>query len=294
MNIIILGAGAIGSLYGAKLSKLNDVTLVARKKHADKINKNCLKITGVENKKYKLNASTKIKKIDDNSLIVLSTKIYDSEKAIRPIKNLIKKKNIILCLQNGYGSEDIVKKIIGKKCLVLRGVTAVGTSFLKPGVIKINNVGYTAIEKSKKSKEIVENFSECGLKGHVAKNIKEDVWKKLILNCVLNPLTAILSIKNMTIYDSRLESVRKHIIMECINVANKDGIKFNYKKISDMIDRIRQSDNLSSMYQDVLKGRKTEIDYLNGAVVELGKKYNIKCPVNESLVAMIKFLENKY
>jgi 2-dehydropantoate 2-reductase len=294
MNIIILGAGAIGSLYGAKLSKLNDVTLVARKKHADKINKNCLKITGVENKKYKLNASTKIKKIDDNSLIVLSTKIYDSEKAIRPIKNLIKKKNIILCLQNGYGSEDIVKKIIGKKCLVLRGVTAVGTSFLKPGVIKINNVGYTAIEKSKKSKEIVENFSECGLKGHVAKNIKEDVWKKLILNCVLNPITAILKIKNMEIANKNLESLKKEIINECIKVAKKDGVNFKYHFIEEGINRIRKSDNLSSMYQDILKGRKTEIDYLNGAVVELGKKYNIKCPVNESLVAMIKFLENKY
>ena len=82
MNILILGAGAIGSLYGAKLSKLNDVTLVARKEHVDKINKDGLEIEGLENNTYKLKATTKINKIKDNTLKLLTTKVYDSKKAI--------------------------------------------------------------------------------------------------------------------------------------------------------------------------------------------------------------------
>ena len=114
MEVVILGAGAIGSLYGAKLSKFNDVTLVARKKHADIINKKGLKITGVESKTYRLKAATRIGKIEKNTLVILTTKVYDNEKAINSIKNLIKKNNIILVLQNGYGSEEVVKKIIGK------------------------------------------------------------------------------------------------------------------------------------------------------------------------------------
>ena len=291
MDIIILGAGAIGSLYGAKLSKLNDVVLVARKNHADITNRKGLKITGFENKTYRLKAIPKIKKVEKNTLIILTTKVYDSEKAIKQIKKLLRKDAVILCLQNGYGSEEVVKKIIGKKCLVLRGITAVGTSFLKPGTIKMNNVGYTAIEKSWKSKEIAENFFECGLKAYVSKNIKEDVWKKLFMNCVLNPITGIFKIKNYKIADKKLKPLRDEIIKECIAVAEKDGFKFSFKSVESIIDRVRKSKNYSSMYQDLLKGKKTEIDYLNGAVVELGKKYRVKCPVNESLVGMIKFLE---
>ena len=293
MDIIILGAGAIGSLYGAKLSKLNDVVLVARKNHADIINRKGLKITGFENKTYRLKAMPKIKKIEKNTLIILTTKVYDSEKAIKPIKNLLKKNNIVLCLQNGYGSEEIVKKIIGKKCTVLRGVTSVGTNFLKPGAIKMNNIGYTAIEKSRKSQEIAQNFSECGLKAYVSKNIKKDVWKKLFMNCVLNPITGIFKIRNYEIVDEKLRPLRDEITKECIAVAKKDGFKFSFKSVESIIDRVRKSNNYSSMYQDLLKGKKTEIDYLNGAVVRLGKKYGIKCPINESLVMMIKYLENK-
>jgi 2-dehydropantoate 2-reductase len=293
MNVIILGAGAIGSLYGAKLSKLNDVTLVARKEHADMINENGLKITGVEEKTYKLRARTAIDSIEDDALIILTTKVYDSEKTVDSIKNFVKKNNVVLCLQNGYGSEEIVKKIVGKKCLVLRGVTAVGTSFLEPGVIKMNNIGYTAIEKSPKSEEIADNFSECKLKGYVSENIKEDVWRKLILNCVLNPITAILKIKNREIVHESLKPLRRSIIRECIEVAKKDGFDFDFESIEEMIDRIRNSDNYSSTYQDIFKGKRTEIDYLNGAVAKLGKKYGTDCKVNEGLAGMIRFLESQ-
>lgn len=291
MKIIILGAGAIGSLYGAKLSRLNDIVLVARKKHADTINRRGLKITGVENRTYRLKAATRMKKIEKNSLIILTTKVYDSGNAINQIKKLLREDTIILCLQNGYGSEEVVKKIVGKKCLVLRGVTAVGTSFLKPGIIKMNNIGYTAIEKSRKSKEISENFDRCGLKAYVSKNIMEDVWKKLFMNCVLNPITGIFKIKNKEIAHESLRPLRTAVIKECLAVAKKDGFNFSFKFVEDILDRVRKSDNYSSMYQDLLKGNRTEIDYLNGAVVKLGKKYGIKCPVNESLVGMIKFLE---
>ena len=103
MKIIILGAGAIGSLFGAKLSKSNNVILIGRKQHVDKINKNGLKITGLENKKYKLTAKTKINKIEKNTLILLTTKVYDNKKAINKIKNLVKKDTIIQCIQNGLG-----------------------------------------------------------------------------------------------------------------------------------------------------------------------------------------------
>ena len=293
MKIIVLGAGAIGSLYGSKLSSLNKVTLIARKSHADEINKNGLRIIGLENKTFNIKAVTKIKNIEKNTLILLTSKVYDNEKSIIGIKNLIKNDTIILCLQNGLCSEDIVKKIVGKKCLVLRGVTNFGAVFLKPGVVEYKNYSYTSIEKSRASGKIAENFKQCGLNGFVSSNIKFDMWKKLVFNCVLNPVTAILKIENRVITDERLDSLKKLIADECVKVAEKDGINFKIDFVRTINIEFKNSRNVSSMRQDLMKGKKTEIDYLNGAVASLGKKYGVNCPVNESLADIIKFLEKK-
>lgn len=288
MNIIVLGAGAIGSLYGAKLSKLNDVTLVARQKHINKINNDGLKIVGIEENVYKLKATAKIENIENNTLILLTTKVHDNKKAIDPIKDLIKKDTIILCMQNGLYSENIVKSIVGDRCLVLRGITNVGATFLEPGKVQFSNLSSTKIENSNISEELAENFDKCGLKCSVSENIKQDIWKKLILNCVLNPVSAILRVENGKIADERLNTLKKLIVDECLKVAEKDDVRFDIDFVKIINDAIKDSRNLSSMHQDVLKGKKTEIDYLNGAVVELGKKYGIECPVNEALVVIVK------
>ncbi len=292
MNIIVLGAGAIGSFYGAKLSKLNDVVLIARKEHTDAINRNGLKIVGLENKTYKVKAAEKISRIEKNTLVILTTKAQDSEKAVKSIKNLVRNDTIILCLQNGLYSENIVKKTVGKRCLVLRAITNFGAIFLKPRVIDYKSYSFTSIEKSPKSKEIANNFSKCGLNGYVSSDIKYDMWKKLVFNCVLNPLTAILRIENKGICDERLNPLKKLIIDECVKVAEKDGIKFDIDFLNVLNEEFKSSRNISSMQQDMIKGNKTEIDYLNGAVVKLGKKYGVECPVNEAFVNIIKRIEN--
>ena len=293
MKIIVLGAGAIGSLFGAKLSKLNDVTLIARKEHADAINRKGLKMIGLENRIYNVKAATKVKKIEENTLILLATKVNGSEKAIKGIKNLIRKDTIILCLQNGLYSENIVKKIVGNGCLVLRAITNFGAIFLKPGVVDYKSCSLASIEKSPRSNEITGNFAKCGLSGCVSSNIKYDMWKKLVFNCVLNPLTAILKIENRGICDERLNPLKKLVIDECIKVAEKDGIKFDIDFLKTLNEEFRQSQNISSMQQDLIKGKKTEIDYLNGAVAGLGRKYGIECPVNEALAAIIKSMKSQ-
>ncbi|MBI2542022.1 2-dehydropantoate 2-reductase [Candidatus Woesearchaeota archaeon] len=291
MDIIIFGAGAIGSLYGAKLSKLNEVTLIGRKEHIGKINKHGLRITGLENKRYHLNALTGIEKIGKDTLIVLTTKAQDSKKAISSIKHLVRKDTTILCLQNGLYSENAVKSIIKNKCLVLRAVTNFGAAFLNPGAVKYNSYSYTAIEKSKKSREIALNFRQCGLNGYVSKNIRQDMWKKLVLNCVLNPITSILRVENKLISDRRLDALKELVAGECIAVAKKDGIIFEFDFVKEINSTFKNSTNTSSMLQDLMKGRKTEIGYLNGAVAELGRKYGVKCPANEALTKLIKEIE---
>jgi len=293
MKIIVLGAGAIGSLYGAKLSQLNDVVLIGKWKHADSINKNGLKITGLENKTYKIRAATKIGKIKDGTVILLTIKAQDNEKAIKSIKHLLGKNTIIICLQNGLYSENIVKNVVGKKCLVLRAITNFGAVFLKPGIIGYKFYSYTSIEKSPESRGIAENFSRCGLNAHVSNDIRYDMWKKLIFNCIVNPLTAILKVENKGICDEKLNPLKRLIIGECLKVAEKDGISFDINFLDALHNEFKSSINVSSMQQDLIKGKKTEIGYLNGAVAGMGRKFGIKCPVNEALLSLIRFLESE-
>jgi len=291
MKIIVLGAGGIGSLVGGFLSKNNDVVLICREKHVNEINKNGLMLNGAVNENFKVEAATKIDSIDENDLIILSTKATDNEKTLNEIKNLIKKNNVILCLQNGLGNEVQIKRIID--CKIVRAITTAGTIFLDPGKIECSNLGDIFVEESKDSEKIVDLMNKSGLKAQVSPNIKDRIWKKLIVNCVMNPLTAIFRVKNGDL--AKCPDLIKSIVHELILVANKEGLNYSEEEVFENIMNIIKESKLnkSSMLQDIIKGRKTEIDFLNGAVVELGKKYNINCPVNDSLVGIIRFLENK-
>ena len=289
MKIIILGAGGIGSLVGALLSKENDVLLIGREEHANKINKNGLEISGCINENFKVKASTEIKDIEDNALIILSTKVVDSENSIKKIKNLIKKNTTILCLQNGLGSEEIVKNIAN--CKVIRGITTAGTTFLEPGKVICSNIGNIYLEESEISKKILNILNKAGLKAEISANIEERIWKKLIVNCVMNTLSAIFKVENRAL--RHVPDLIRSIIQELVTVAEKEDFKFDEKETFGMVMEIieKSGKNKSSMLQDILKGRKTEIDFLNGKIVELAEKHNVKVPVNRTLVRMVKFME---
>ena len=123
MEIIVLGAGAIGSLYGAKLAAYNDVTLVGRPKHVAAINCDGLRMEGIESQIVRIPARTEIERIGPDALIILTTKVADSRAALRPIAPLVRDDTTILCLQNGIGSERIARTALGDRGIVLRGIT---------------------------------------------------------------------------------------------------------------------------------------------------------------------------
>lgn len=291
MDIVILGAGAIGSVYGAKLSTAHDVTLVARPSHADAINTHGLRVTGIEDRTYRVRAVTEVDALAPDALVVLTTKVSDTPAAIQPIARLVGPETTILCVQNGLYSENLVKAIVGDRCLVLRAITHFGAIFRTPGVVELKVAASTRIEQSPRSAAIADAFTRCGLDGQVTDRIKDEMWQKLVVNCVINPINAITRAEVGAIADERLRPLKQLIVDECRAVAARDGVEL----AADFVDRIdRQyapSRNLSSMQQDLVKGRRTEIDFLNGAVVALGAQYAIACPVNQALTMIIKAME---
>jgi 2-dehydropantoate 2-reductase len=291
-RIFILGAGAIGSIYGAILSEKTDVSLVGNKAHVEAINTQGLTIVGDTKRVFFPRAATEIKSIPEKALILLTTKTYDSAEAIKRIRKLLKKDTVILVLQNGIGSEEIVRQLVAEKGTILRGLTTMAAEFLKPGRIKFWS-GETIIESHCDSRKIVNIFNQCGLKSRLSNNINTEVWNKLVLNCVVNPLTALFHLRNCEILGESLRNVRHSIVRECVKVAEAEGIVLPQQLAGTIDKQLAHYTNFSSMYQDLAKGNRTEIDFLNGKIVELGKKHHIQTPVNETLVSFIKFLERE-
>jgi len=293
MNIIILGAGAIGSVYGAKLSRLHRVTLVGGAAHVDAIQRDGLLMEGNTTGTFRLSASTTVEAIEPGTLILLTTKVNNNAAAIRPIVEKLPEAVTIVCVQNGLYSEDIVKTLVGDRALVLRAITQVGGVLVRPGVVDNTVVGYTLLESHSQSSMIAELLTAAGLDGRIITDIKKEMWRKAVFNCVINPTTSLLGCEVGGIADPRLNELKQQIIDECVAVAKADGVVFDDDFIA-LIDKVfAGARTIASMRQDLMKGRKTEIDHMNGAVADLGRKYGIPCPVNAAMTTMIHYLENR-
>ena len=298
MNIVIFGAGSIGSLFGGLLSKRNNVVLIGRKSHVQAITKSNLKITGKTKLNVKISAEDSIKKINFlPELLILTVKSFDTENAIKEAKPLIGKGTIVLSLQNGLDNIDKIKKYIDHKKIII-GVTTHGALFCRPGLIKHTGKGATILgelngKKTNRINKIVELFNRAGIETIASKNINQELWAKAIVNSSINPLSAIFDCKNGCLLENPiLEKFVEKICEESTNIANMNGIKLLSK---DMIEKTKEvirktSENYSSMYQSIEKSRETEIDSINGKLVLIGKKYNVDVSLNEALIYSVKSL----
>jgi 2-dehydropantoate 2-reductase len=266
------------------------VTLVGNKAHVDAVNSNGLSISGDVNATFHVQADTEIRQIPEETLIFLTTKAYDSEKATRKVRRLLKKDTVILVMQNGLGNEEVVKHAVGSKAQVLRGITTMAAELFKHGKVRYWK-GETTIEHSAAAKKVAQTMNASSLKTSLSKNIKHEIWSKLVVNSVVNPLTAVFRVRNREIGAQSLATVRHQIVRECVQVGKAEGIAFP-RDLEQEIDReILAYNNFSSMCQDMMKRKKTEIDFLNGKIVELGRKHGVSTPVNATLVDFIKFME---
>jgi len=289
----VLGAGAIGSLYGAKLAAANEVTLIGRAAHVTAINSRGLRIEGIEPQLVRIRAATAVEQIGANALILLTTKVPGSVAALAPLAPLMRDDTTILCLQNGLGSERIARDALGGRGLVLRGIIQFGATFKEPGVIQHMTTGYTVIEQHQRSNRVAAVLTAAGLDGRVSPNIARDVWHKLILNCVVNPITAILGCEVGGIANPQLDALKQLVIDECVAVAATQSLTFEVNFLRQITEVFGPSRNIASMLQDLRRGRVTEIDYLNGAVAALGAGQGAPCPVNDALTAIIKAMEER-
>ncbi|NLY71806.1 MAG: 2-dehydropantoate 2-reductase [Clostridiales bacterium] len=303
MKIVIIGAGAMGSLYGAKLSTVptNEVYLLdVWKDHVDAINSNGLLIEqGGEFIKYdKVKASTDAASVGVCDLAIIFVKSTLTSQAVKSNKAVFGPQTIALTLQNGLGNIELISQEVNKENIIA-GTTAHGATMLGPGKIRHAGVGKTIIgeldgNSSERIEKLAQNFNEAELETEVSSNVLGLIWDKLLVNVGINALTGITGLHNGELLDyPEIEEILEKAVKEGAEVARKKNIQLGF---SDPVAHTKEvcratAANKSSMLQDLLNRKQTEIDMINGAIVEEGKQLGVDTPVNSVLTNLVKFFQ---
>ena len=304
MRIVVVGSGAIGSLYGAFLSRLEDteVILVGRNPHISAIQANGLAIRGILGEhQFSLKAIKNASEVDKADLVIVTTKTYDTLAAAKSAKHLINAGAIMLLIQNGLGTEELVAKELNTT-KVLRATTCMGALRTSPGIVTATGCGLTEIgSRYPENMELVEKLTKMmkkvGFDVRASNNIEGVVWTKTLVNCGINPVGALTGLSNGEVYRNRaLRGLIVRLVEEAVQVVEALGVELTTE------DPVRYAlgtakatgDNINSMLQDLRAGKRTEIDAITGEVIRLAKQYGIETPSSEAVYALVKALESKY
>jgi len=310
MKIGIVGPGAMGGLFGGLLARVGqDVWLIDNHKdRAEKINREGLVIEASETleaiqpKKeiIKIRATTEPREVGSCDLVILFVKAYDTEEATRNSLPLGGSKTVWLTLQNGLGNMERIGRIVGET-RVIGGITYQGSTVLDVARIRHAGYGKTVIgeiggAESERIKSISEIFNGAGIDTEISENIEGFLWGKLLINAAINPLTAITRVRNGQLLESPyLRQTMRVIVEEAVPVPLKKGIQLPYQAVFEKVEEscYASRDNISSMLQDILRKRRTEIDFINGAIVSEAEKIEISTPLNRAVWNLVKFLEGR-
>jgi len=301
--IAILGSGAMGSVFGGKLAEAGeDVVLIDPwREHVEEINDRGLGIEGVGGtRRIRIKAVTSPQQVEDEvKLIIVFVKSQQTETAVKGAAQIIEDDTLVMTLQNGLGNAETIAKIVGVE-RTMAGVTANGATLLGPGNVRHVALGDTTIGslsgKITNIEEIAHILTKAGLPTKLSDDVREEIWGKLIVNVGINALTAVLRVPNGYLVEHKsTEKLLEMAVKEAMEVSRAEGIELKDDPLvhCKMVAE-NTAKNLSSMYQDVTNRRRTEIDYINGAIARGGKKYGIKTPVNEILVKLVKAIEEGY
>lgn len=299
MHIAVLGAGAIGSVFAGTLSSEHTVTLVGHDTdHLRAIQAEGLTITdpdGVTSSSA-VTATTDHSTVTGADVLLVAVKSYDTRSAMADVADFVRDVPV-LTLQNGLGNVETISEFVRSE-QVLGGTTTNGAYVVEPGHVNHTGWGQTAIGRmwgptDPLVEDLADTFRSVGFETSVESAIERAIWEKVVINVGINPTTALARVPNGHLDRTPPgEQLLESAVREAERVAVAEGIEFS----TDMVDRTRSvardtSSNRSSMLQDIESGSKTEIEALNGAIVDRAATHGIEVPVNQTLTDLVRLLE---
>lgn len=295
MKTAVLGAGAVGCFYGGMLARAGrEVMLVGRPQHVAAIERDGLRMDTLTFKEcVKVGASTTAAAIAGARLVLCCVKSNDSLQAAAEMAPHLASDAIVLSLQNGYDNAERLQAALGRP--VHPAVVYVATEMAGPGHLRHHGRGELVIGPFAESAEVVAEFALAGVPVQVADNVAGQLWAKLIINCVYNGLSAITQLPYGRIAPGEgISGVMEDIVAECLAVATADGIEVpgNIRAAVAGIARSMATQK-SSTAHDVARGRKSEIDHINGYVLRRAAVHGIATPANRAVHALVRLLEDR-
>jgi 2-dehydropantoate 2-reductase len=293
-SAVVLGAGAVGSYLGARLSRVVPTLLVGRAAHVRAIRERGLRLTGLVDERVELDAAEEAPPLGPRSLVLVAVKLRDLEAAAAVLAERARGEVTILCCQNGLDPDARLRRALDDRLrgglTVLRALTAAGLNLVRPGEVEYWGGGLT-FPAAEEARPAVDLFRGAGVEVAVEAEFGRAVWLKFCVNCVVNPLSAILGVRNREVAAPELATLRRAIVDEVARCAADAGVALA-ADLHEAVDRaISGSNNRNSMLQDVAYGRPTEVDDLNGLVVRLAAERGRDAPACRTVTLLVKFLE---
>lgn len=298
MRVAVFGAGAMGSWIGALLTKAgHDVTLVARPDHAAIVNAQGLRVSGKTEAHVRPKAVTTAAEAAVPDFLILSVKAHTTARALLDARPLLGQRTLVLSLQNGLGNLERIAEAADER-RTFAAVTTHGVTHVEPGHVRHTGVGYFRVgspyNEHARARELAQLFRDAGLDAESNDRILGEVWAKVVINASINPLTAITGLPNGALLEiASLRELMQRVVEECIDVARAEGAPLPDEDLLLRARRVAEltAANKSSMLQDIERGRPTEIDAICGEIVERGLRHGVDTPVNMTLRALVRGIE---
>lgn len=309
MKILIVGLGALGTVFATALKSSGEIVFgLTKGKYINSFKDRKTKMIGLFGNKEALldGIFSSVEEISSEAfdLIIVTVKSFDTEEVIKQIAPIVKENTLVLLAQNGYGNYEIAKRCFGRERVILSRIIF-GARLIEIGYAEVTVFGdqivigqpEEAVSEDKLA-HISEIFNKAGLPTRVSKDVYKILWDKILYNCALNPLGALLECPYGDLAkDEYSREIMNGIIDEIFSVAKAHQIELNWNNPEQYRRHFYEklvpptAKHFPSMFYDLKGGKRTEIDALNGAIVNLGSEKNIDTPINKTIVNLIKAKE---
>ncbi|HXF55116.1 MAG TPA: 2-dehydropantoate 2-reductase [Hyphomicrobiaceae bacterium] len=307
-QVAVIGAGAMGGLFGGLLAEGGlDVTLVDPwSEHVSAINARGLRIVGVGgDRNIPIKATDDASTITSADVVLFQCKTFANEAAARSVKHLFNGGTVAISFQNGLGNEETLGRILGAEN-VLGGLTAQAGLVEGPGVVRNFGdlptvIGEMSGGLSDRARSLADAFTRHGLPTTASANIKRDKWKKLLGNVALGAVSAVTDLRSFEIMRvPELQEIVFRAVDEAAAVAKAEGVALDGREAREILLRLVDTRgggtgaSKSSMREDIIRRRRTEIDSIHGAVQRLARRHGVATPTIDTMIALVKGMQSNY
>jgi 2-dehydropantoate 2-reductase len=302
-NIAVVGAGALGSYFGGVLARAgHQVTLIGRASHVDAVKRDGLRLLGSDREeRVSLSAAVDVSAVRGAGLVLFCVKSFDTETAAAAMAPDLSSDAVVLSLQNGVDNPERIGRHIRNQ--VIPVLVYVGANIPTPGSVRHTGGSNIVIGQLQAARQTAPDgdllaglaalFGGAGLNVKISDDIEADLWIKLLMNCTYNAISALgRSAYGRMVAMPEVNAIMREAAAEVVAVARAKGIRLPDDIVETAMKLAEEMpQTMSSTAQDIARGRSTEIAYLNGAVSQQGQALGLATPVNGTLNALIKLLE---